>query len=207
MQFNAVQATELQQLDDVDPAFARLALGHIGRIRPQLFRNVQLRQARLLAGTAECAQELPIFFRVLRFFHRWLPLVTCRSLPTLNTISQHGKFPRWEICVANVPVGQLRIGHELRERYAQGRRQLLDVQEGNVPLAPLDAADVRAVQAGQGGKLLLGDALPQAHLAEPDAEAFEDVRQGGSLFQLRKEKTLSPCSTAAYNRSTLFTFR
>ena len=51
--------------------------------------------------------------------------------------------------------------HHVGQRNAQGSGQPFDVDERDIAIAALDAADVSAVEAGQIGKPLLRDSLVQ----------------------------------------------
>ncbi len=74
--------------------------------------------------------------------------------------------------------------------------ELDDVDQGNVALAPLDSADVVAVQVRQFGEALLRQAALSAQFAQPPAELNSRVvacRHASSLADAHFESTHDKC--------------
>jgi hypothetical protein len=74
-----------------------------------------------------------------------------------------------------------------------------EIQQPDVSLAPLDAADVRSVEVAPRGKLLLGDAEAIAFFSDPCPEGLQ--RRHGSPTQYRvplvdPDRWTSPDSTS-----------
>ncbi len=65
--------------------------------------------------------------------------------------------------------------HEFRDRDSKRVRNSRDVAERNVPLPPLDPADVRAIQLAFVGERLLGQADSNSPFSNPLAEPQEDI--------------------------------
>lgn len=117
-----------------------------------------------------------------------IPLKTQRRTPrTRLTI---GTFRRkCETCAQNVSSAAiLRItpfdtrhvdrlwlnpAEQLLQRDVQCLGEPADVHQGGIPFAPLDAANIRAIEAGLQGQPLLGKASGLAECAKPFAETFE----------------------------------
>ena len=72
------------------------------------------------------------------------------------------------------------VRHQLGHLDAQRLGEALDIQQRDVPLTPLHAADVVPVQPGQLSELLLRDASPLADLAQPTPEPDRYVAQDGA---------------------------
>ena len=70
---------------------------------------------------------------------------------------------------------------EFRQRHAEGGGEPLDVDEAEVLLAPLDAANVGAVQARPVGKLLLRPAPVVAESPDACPEPCADVVHRGEF--------------------------
>src|SRR5438105_8522924 len=84
--------------------------------------------------------------------------------------------------------------HQLRNRNAESLGDNLDVPQGNVAPATLDAADVGPVQTALGGEGLLRKPLRLPQLSQMVAEAFCNVHVAAH------EMSVAPCGQSVYGR-------
>ena len=72
--------------------------------------------------------------------------------------------------------------HEVRRRQAQGMGNTDNVEQADVPLAPLDAADIRTMKARDIGQGLLRQAGPLSLGPDASSESPKDRVFHGNTF-------------------------
>jgi len=78
-------------------------------------------------------------------------------------------------------------GHQVRHGDVQGDGQLLDVQQGDVPLATFDTTDVCPVEACQTSQRFLGNPLRMADFPKSHPKSSLNIGQNHTLFCVNRQ--------------------